>query len=231
MKDYIVQEDGDEELFIEEQDHGNLTTKSQSTVCKHIFGFIKRHYTLSATSNDIVQVCKAAVELFGSLKAKNSAIDGIVSSVCIIYNVLSLVFTITFPKDLLYHPTDRKGFFSQKMRYGKRTKHAKENAVLPKRTIIENDNDAENEFADDVEETSNDNNDSDENIQIEAFSEVAEALISFIQTCVLPHDVNKIKKKFEETIEVRRKMMMKLDEYKQLFDLYLVCPSLVSFFK
>lgn len=55
-----------------------------------------------------------------------------------------------------------------------------------------------------------------------------DALIAFIQTCKLPYDEAKIKKKFDETVQMRKEM--DFDEYKSLFNLYLICPNLVKQF-
>lgn len=77
MKAYIVETEGNEDLFVEESEHG-LTIRSQDNVFKHIFDFIKKEYTLAIKIPDIESVCKAAIELFDSLKTKDSQIDGIV---------------------------------------------------------------------------------------------------------------------------------------------------------
>lgn len=69
----------------------------------------------------------------------------------------------------------------------------------------------------------------DEIVEDAAFVEMATDLISFFEKCKLPQHASKVKKKFEETIELRRKMMLSIDEYKPLLDLYLVLPDLVRF--
>lgn len=57
----------------------------------------------------------------------------------------------------------------------------------------------------------------------------ANVLILFFQTCTLPKDASKVKQKFEETIQLRKKMITSVDEYKQLFDLFLIMPDLVRY--
>lgn len=66
-----------------------------------------------------------------------------------------------------------------------------------------------------------------ENLTDEAFIEAANELVKFFEQCKIPQDVPKIKKKFEETVELRKKMVSDLDQYKRLFELYLVHPELV----
>lgn len=113
------------------------------------------------------------------------------------------------------------------MRYGKAKNGAKGSAVLPaKRPRLDNapdnDIDGDGEEGDSLEEAIDD-----ESIESDALLESANSLISFINSCRLPRDISKIEKKFEETIELRRKMVLKLDDYQQLFNLYLVFPNLV----
>lgn len=67
----------------------------------------------------------------------------------------------------------------------------------------------------------------DAEVESAAFNEVANVLIAFLVKCKLPRDTSKVKKKFEETVELRKKMMLDIGTYKQLFDLYLVLPDLV----
>lgn len=69
---------------------------------------------------------------------------------------------------------------------------------------------------------------SDENsdAENEVFVNLAADLILFLQKCTLPRDTTKIKRKFEETIELRQKMLMNCDQYKQLLDLILLSPDL-----
>lgn len=69
----------------------------------------------------------------------------------------------------------------------------------------------------------------DAQVEDAAFGEVAKTLMSFLVKCKLPKDTSKVKKKFEETVELRKKMMSDFDTYKQLFDLFLVLPDLVRF--
>lgn len=52
---------------------------SQSTVISHVFNFIKSEYSCSAEPTIVEDICKAAVELFESVKQKDSTIGGIVS--------------------------------------------------------------------------------------------------------------------------------------------------------
>lgn len=62
----------------------------------------------------------------------------------------------------------------------------------------------------------------------EFFGEQAAELITFFQECALPRDTTKIKRAFEETIEIRQTMMLTLDKYKPLLDLLFLSPDLVS---
>lgn len=70
------------DIFDEEKISG-LSITSQSVVNAHIFNFIKCkckcEYTCNVESDIVEDVCKAAVELFKSLKHKQSTIGGIVS--------------------------------------------------------------------------------------------------------------------------------------------------------
>lgn len=52
---------------------------SQSIVINHLFDFITTEYSCQVESNLVEEICKAAVELFASLKKKDSTIGGIVS--------------------------------------------------------------------------------------------------------------------------------------------------------
>lgn len=52
---------------------------SQSIVINHLFDFIKTEYSCQVEPNLVEEICKAAVELFASLKKKDSTIGGIVS--------------------------------------------------------------------------------------------------------------------------------------------------------
>lgn len=80
MKNFILERDGEDYLFIEEQNQG-LTLASQNRIFHHVFEFIKSEYTVQAKTESIIEVCKAAIELFHSLKIEESAIGGIVSIV------------------------------------------------------------------------------------------------------------------------------------------------------
>lgn len=125
----------------------------------------------------------------------------------------------------MYDQKGRKGIIYQKMIYGKRTKSIKEREVLipNKRPRM---NGAIVETEDGFEHSQHNESDND-NLQGEAFTEMANALIKFLEKCQVPQDVPNIKKKFEETVELRKQMMLDLDEYKRLFELYLICPQLV----
>lgn len=78
LKQFILDCEQKDDIFVEENTSG-LSITSQSTVTKYIFNFIEREYSLSAEPMIIEDVCKAAVELFQSLKQKDSTIGGIVS--------------------------------------------------------------------------------------------------------------------------------------------------------
>lgn len=78
LKDFILERDGEDDLFIEELNQG-LTLASQNRIFHHVFEFIKSEYTVQAKTATIIEVCKAAIELFQSLKIEDSAIGGIVS--------------------------------------------------------------------------------------------------------------------------------------------------------
>lgn len=80
LKEYIVRHEGDDELFVEENED-KLSPRSQDTVLKYVLEFIKNQYTLSIRPDDMIQVCKAVIALFPSLKVEDSEIGGIVSFV------------------------------------------------------------------------------------------------------------------------------------------------------
>lgn len=52
---------------------------SQAIVMNHLFDFIKTEYSCQVEPKIAEEICKAAVELFASLKKKDSTIGGIVS--------------------------------------------------------------------------------------------------------------------------------------------------------
>lgn len=72
------------------------------------------------------------------------------------------------------------------------------------------------------------NNSGESEAENEAFDRLAADLICFFQKCTLPHDTTKVKRKFEETIELRQKMILNIDQYKPLWDLLLLSPDLVN---
>lgn len=126
---------------------------------------------------------------------------------CLKKPILSL-----FHKDNLYDKTGRKGTIYQKLRYAKRKlKEVDKSATKQQKTSIGN-------------MASSDEGDD------ESFEENAANLIEFIQKCTLPLDTTKVKRAFEETIVVRRTMMLNLDKYKPLLDLLLLSPDLVNFY-
>lgn len=118
----------------------------------------------------------------------------------------------------MYNAKQRKGAIYQKLVYSKRktpkeqtepiTKHARQ---THQNAPIEIDN-------------LNDDSES-EHFEGATFSELADAFITFIKNCIFPRDQAKIMKKFEETVALRKDM--DLNQYKPLFDLYLLLPSLV----
>lgn len=66
------------DLFVEEENSG-LSMASQAIVMNHLFDFIKTEYSCQVEPKIAEEICKAAVELFASLKKKDSTIGGIVS--------------------------------------------------------------------------------------------------------------------------------------------------------
>lgn len=78
LKQFILDCEKKDDIFVEEKTFG-LSVASQSTIIKYIFNFIKREYSLSVEPTIVEEVCKSAVELFESLKQKDSTIGGIVS--------------------------------------------------------------------------------------------------------------------------------------------------------
>lgn len=72
------------DLFVEEENSG-LSMASQSIMINHLFDFIQTEYSCQVEPNIAEDICKAAVELFASLKKKNSTIGGIVSFVNVIH--------------------------------------------------------------------------------------------------------------------------------------------------
>lgn len=108
----------------------------------------------------------------------------------------------------MYDVKNRKGVIYQKMVYKKRkrTEHAgKSSGPNPKRAKSK----------------------SNGGYNGASVAEDAETFISLIQTITLPQGEASLKKKFEETVQLRR--TMDLDKYKPLFDVYLMCPNLVRF--
>lgn len=186
---------------------------SQSIMINHLFDFIQTEYSCQVEPNIAEDICKAAVELFASLKKKNSTIGGIVSfenviaSNRIFFSMNCIVFS--FGQDNLYDKTARKGIIYQKLRYAKRKLKADDTSGV-KRRKVSCDNMA---ICDEIDD--------------ESFGKKAANLIEFVQNCTLPRDTTKIKRMFEETIGVRQTMMLNLDTFKPLFDLLLQSPDLV----
>lgn len=69
-----MSEEGNDEIF-EEEEAGCLTKVSKKKVHTHIYNFIKNK--TSAKKEEIVNVCKAAVNIFDSMKSNDDV--GIVS--------------------------------------------------------------------------------------------------------------------------------------------------------
>lgn len=58
----------------------------------------------------------------------------------------------------------------------------------------------------------------------------AEELYDFLDGCVLPQDLEKLKQKMFQTIETRRRMfLLNNDLFPKMFHLYLIDPALVCF--
>lgn len=127
----------------------------------------------------------------------------------------------------MFDQKGRKGIIYQKMRYGKRAKQIKDRVELiaNKRTRM-NETDSNGALEAENGNEAVQHSDS-EHFDIDAFTELANALIKYLEKCKVPEHVPKIKKKFEETVELRKKMFLDLDEYKRLFELYLAWPQLV----
>lgn len=131
----------------------------------------------------------------------------------------------------MFDQKNRKGIIYNKIIYGKRTKTVKDRAGPSNKQPrmddanedSENGNGSNEANVNDHENVICDN----DNITNEAFIEAADELIKFFEQCKTPQDVPKIKKKFEETVDLRKKMVSDLDKYKRLFELYLVLPELV----
>lgn len=64
-----------------------------------------------------------------------------------------------------------------------------------------------------------------------AFTAISSALVAFFTKCELPSQMSKLKEKFEETVELRQKMISDLDKFHQLRELYLLFPDLVRLIK
>lgn len=199
LKEYFLGKEGGENLFIEDQVNG-LTHASQGIVYQYIFDYIKEEYTINAKSAVITDVCNAAIDLFVSLKH-----GGIVRQTDQIFDNELFLILINYSQDSLYNLAARKGIIYQKIRYGK-TKSKLQSESDPKRIRHENGSDGS-----ETEQSENET-----------------TLISFLQSCVLPEDLPRIKQKFEETVQLRRKMMIEIDKYEQLLDLYLASPELVK---
>lgn len=78
LKDFILNHEKDVDLFAEEEKTG-LSMASQSIVISHLFDFIKTEYSCQVEPKIAEEICKAAVELFASLRKKGSNIGGVVS--------------------------------------------------------------------------------------------------------------------------------------------------------
>lgn len=201
------------DVFVEEKNSG-LSMASQSIVINHLFDFIKTEYSCQIEPKIAEDICKAAVELFASLKKKDSTIGGIVSYENIIGSNKKLLLikciVFIFGKDNLYDKVSRKGIIYQKLRYAKRKRKEGDKSGAKQRKMSS----GNMSICDEVDD--------------ESFGEKAANLIEFVQNCTLPRDTTKIKRMFEETIGVRQTMMLKLDTYKPLFDLLFLSPDLVN---
>lgn len=66
-------------IFKEEQRSKQLVKQTRIKLINHIKDFIMDKISKNPTKEEIKTVCLATIELFPSLKAANSEIDGIVS--------------------------------------------------------------------------------------------------------------------------------------------------------
>lgn len=109
------------------------------------------------------------------------------------------------------------------MRYTKR-KQQKDASVKAKRQK----NGEENDPSSDNDALNNDDPNTDALDNDADNGDDEDTILSFIRSCVMPADLTKIKNKFEATIELRNNMILNIDQYQPLFDLYLVSPDLVN---
>lgn len=79
LKAFILEKEGDEHLFQEETENFVLSLRSQNIIFKYIVDYIQKEHTIYAKHEIVENVCKAAVELFSSLKTPQSEIGSIVS--------------------------------------------------------------------------------------------------------------------------------------------------------
>lgn len=109
----------------------------------------------------------------------------------------------------------RKGLIYHKLIYSKRNKSLKDRDVLSEKRPRIEENDVGMQDADPHSEANGPK------------AEDANDLIAFLDRCKLPKDFSKLKKKFEKTVELRSQMILHLDEFKQLFNVYVTWPDLV----
>lgn len=77
LHEYLKEKKCDD-LFIEEENLSCLSKGSLKHLTQNITSFIEETYSLKASKEDVVDVCKAAILLFPSLETKPSDINGIV---------------------------------------------------------------------------------------------------------------------------------------------------------
>lgn len=78
LKTYLNERNSDF-IFKEEQRNKQLIKKTRIKLINHVKDFIMDKISKNPTKDEIKTVCLATIELFPSLRARNSEIDGIVS--------------------------------------------------------------------------------------------------------------------------------------------------------
>lgn len=69
----------DKQYLLEEGKNGNiLCSKNEKELINHLFAYIVKYHSESPPPSEVIEVCKAALELFPYLRVNPSGIEGIV---------------------------------------------------------------------------------------------------------------------------------------------------------
>lgn len=204
----LIESNGSKHLFAEETRIGYLTHKCRKTVVHFIVGVIESKFTLAATEAEIAEVCKAAIDLFPSLRHSPSKCGGIVSFIDpkVELNYISYLSNYVI-QDLLFNYEGSCGWVYEALKYRKRMvfNHIQELANTDTANLSVPDDDT-------------DQNDT-------AFKEMEKCLGGF----VLPKDLSKLKEYLENTVGLRRRVLRgNGNGFPNIFLFYLTNPELVS---